>query len=71
MLFKKRDGHKGKKVYGVVGTSGSVLTCCDSENIDRAIDMLDSNFPILVEMTVTRVFTRERQLKEIELDITP
>lgn len=61
--------YKGEKCYGVArskeGGKQIICTNIDLETVKRS---LDSNFDILVEMTVTRVFTRERDLKEIEIE---
>lgn len=65
-LLKKETKLKGRKVYSVVSRRGTI--CLNFDSIDEAIRALDSDFPIIVEKTITRVFTRENELKEIEID---
>lgn len=60
---------KGRKLYAVARNErGSNLICGDTD-IERVVRALDKDYPILVECTVTRVFTRERELKEIEIEL--
>lgn len=60
--------YKGNKYYAAARSDrNSILG--SNEDIERAKDLLDSRgWDTIVELTVTRVFTRERDLKEIEID---
>lgn len=55
-------------MYGICTGPGAEVICLKS-TVGLASYSLDSDFPFLVEMTVTRVFTKERDLKEIETEI--
>jgi len=58
---------KGTKFYGVInGEGGSIINV--NYDIERSKKDLDKNWPFLVELTVTKVYTRETDLKEIEVD---
>jgi hypothetical protein len=67
--FKRQIKHKGRKLYGVSRNEKDAGVVCVHDNIGGAKRALDSTFTVLVEMTITRVFTREQDLKEIELDL--
>ena len=57
---------KGKKVYGVATERDSMHG--HYATIEEATRRLDLNWPYLVELTVTKVYTRERELREIETE---
>lgn len=63
---------KGRKYYGIVSTQYSqnceYINWC-SGLIEKAKTGLKDTDDLLVELTVTRVFTREKDLKEIENEI--
>lgn len=71
-LFQKQNlTHKGRKTYAITkttnfGTLSPII--CGNDDIKRVISSMDSKWNVLVELTVTRVFTRERDLKEIEIE---
>ena len=64
----KTKKYKGKKFYGVIHKEYGNIAY-ESADIEHTKKGLDDNYSVLVEMTVTRVFTRERDLKEIETEI--
>jgi len=66
-MFKKQK-IKGTKCYGITSDGGSSILCTDKD-LECVKSRLDSHFKFLVELTVTRVFTRENDLKEIETEL--
>ncbi len=58
---------RGKKVYGIMRPSDDGAICYD-EDLEKTKRALDSTFSVLVEAEVTRLFTRERELVEIDFD---
>lgn len=60
--------HKGKKFYGVIHGKHGFISFVD-EDIEQAKKGLNNDSPTLVELTVTRAFVREKELKEIENEI--
>lgn len=64
----KNNKKKGLKIYGLMQSEGAIVIG-SNKDIEITKRHLDSNWPILVELTVTRVFTRERDLVEIETEI--
>jgi len=68
MFNKKPKQNKGLKVYAITSGPGGGIICLNDTK-EAAIRALDSSFPFLVELTVTRVFTRERELVEIETEL--
>ncbi len=55
--------YKGKKYWGVVNEDGEL---CTYDKKEKAASQTDKYWPYVVELTVTKVFTRETELKEIE-----
>lgn len=69
-MFKKKP-IKGQRTYGIVNPDNSypyAIICTDID-IEKVKRSMDYNYTILVELTVTRVFTRERELVEIETEL--
>lgn len=64
---EKKHTYKGKKVYAIALEGRDAFIICD--DLENAKRRLDSSWTHIVECTVTRVFTRERDLKEIETEI--
>lgn len=70
ILPKKEEiKFKDKKFYAVGRDTDSSKLCCLYDDIADTKRALDSRFNVLVELTITRVFTRENEMKEIELDL--
>lgn len=65
--MKKIENYKGRKMYAIAQSERNYIIGI-RDTIQEAVNELDHNWPILVELTVTRVFTRERDLKEIEIE---
>lgn len=71
-MFRKKfmkEKLKGRKVYAISNSKKDSSIICCNISLDKAKCSLDSNWNILVEMTVTRVFIREADLKEIETEL--
>lgn len=68
MNMNKIETFKGRKMFAVMGRPDGYAHYVNND-IESTKKGLDSDTPYLVELTVTRVFTRERDLKEIETEI--
>ncbi len=67
--MSKSKKFKNRKIYAVaLPETGTIFTPKDT--LERAIYDLDSRWSVLLEFTVTRVYTRERELIEIENEIS-
>lgn len=62
MQFKKSI--KGKRVWGVMKEGDNEPICIDV-NRERAESSLDSRYTILVEMEITKAYTRNPEFVEI------
>lgn len=60
--------YKGTKFYGVISKEHGFIGWVEKD-IEQTKKGLNLQMPTLVELTVTRVFTREKDLKEIETEI--
>jgi hypothetical protein len=63
MKFKKSI--KGKKVYGIMTKTMDGDVICSTDDIEKAKRSLDYNFPILVEMEITKAYTKNSEVIEI------
>lgn len=57
---------KGSKFYGLVRKDGTGLVCVN-KNIKDTIRAMDHEWPVLVEFHITKTFTRNDELKEVDL----
>jgi hypothetical protein len=68
-MFKKENKFKGRKCYGIIRPDSKDEPICIGSDMEETKGKLDSIYTILCELTITRVFTRERDIKEIENEI--
>ncbi len=67
---KNQTKQKGRKCYGVARKDGVSSTILGTYKTPQdAITTLDTDWNQIVELTVTRVFERETELKEVETEI--
>lgn len=64
-----KNKFKGKKFYGIIRDDKDAEPAVIYKTIEGATRGLDNTYVGIVELTVTRIFTRERDLKEIETEI--
>lgn len=65
-MFKNKLKVKGRKVYGIMSQDGESMLCFD-DDLEVVKKSLDSNYPILVEAEVTRLFIRNPDFIEVDI----
>lgn len=57
--------YKGKKFWGIMNSRGDFISSVN-DDLNFTKDHMEKDDKVLVELTVTKVFTRETDIQEIE-----